>query len=466
MTWIDLILTPIYLLILYVVAYQFKPFATDKRTAKYFIPGFTVKIIGAIALGLVYQFYYGGGDTFVFYQDSSLINQVLLKNFTTGLKLLYSNDRFDPEIYLYTSRMHHFGDTSTYFVIKLAAVLSLISFNSYTVIACLFASISYSGLWNLYRTFYRLYPHLYKPLAYSVLFIPSVFFWGSGYLKDTITLASVGWVIYGLYWVVIKKQKFLQSSFVLIASCYILYVIKIYILLCLLPAIIVWVFLQYTSNIRSAIFKFVLTPLLLVVAAALSFYAIQVVGEDNSRYSLEAVAGTAEDTARWLAYLGETQGGSVYTLGDFDYSTAGMVRKALPAINVTLFRPYVWEVHNIVMMLSALESLFLLILTLYVLYKKGPLNVMKTIQKNTFVLFCLIFSVSFSFAIGISTYNFGSLVRYKIPMLPFYLLALLVILKPCGRRVLIKKRRKIIKRVEKEYAASKFENKSTVLLRS
>ena len=459
MTWIDLLLTPVYLAIFYVLAYIIKPRVTDKNTARYFIPGYTVKIVGAIALGLIYQFYYGGGDTFVFYQDSTLIHQVFFESPIAGLKLLFSNDRYDPDIYLYASRMHHFGDTSTYFIIKLAAVLSFLSLNSYTVIACMFASISYSGLWNLYRTFYRLYPHLYKPIAYSVLFIPSVFFWGSGYLKDSITLAAVGWAVYCLYWIFIKKQKSFQAVLALIISLYVLYVVKIYILLCLIPALVVWIFLQYTTNIRSAFFRYVVTPFVLIFAGVVGFYAVQKIGESNSRYSLEAMAGTAEETARWLSYLGETQGGSVYTLGDFDYSTAGMIRKALPAVNVTLFRPYVWEAHNIVMLMSALESLFLLLFTLYVIFKKGPLNFISTVRKNPFVLFCLIFSISFSFAIGISTYNFGSLVRYKIPMLPFYLVALLAILKPHAKRVLVKRRRKVVR-----LAAT--ENSSTTVSRA
>ena len=44
------------------------------------------------------------------------------------------------------------------------------------------------------------------------------------------------------------------------------------------------------------------------------------------------------------------------------------------------------------------------------------------------VLFALIFSISFAFAVGVSTFNFGTLVRYKIPLLPFFAVALILIL--------------------------------------
>ncbi|HRA12632.1 MAG TPA: hypothetical protein PKX31_13225, partial [Chitinophagaceae bacterium] len=41
--------------------------------------------------------------------------------------------------------------------------------------------------------------------------------------------------------------------------------------------------------------------------------------------------------------------------------------------------------------------------------------------------FCLVFTLIFAFAVGISSYNFGTLSRYKIPCLPFYAVALIVI---------------------------------------
>jgi hypothetical protein len=42
-------------------------------------------------------------------------------------------------------------------------------------------------------------------------------------------------------------------------------------------------------------------------------------------------------------------------------------------------------------------------------------------------MFLLIFAIVFSFGVGVSTFNFGTLVRYKIPMLPFFVTALILI---------------------------------------
>jgi hypothetical protein len=43
------------------------------------------------------------------------------------------------------------------------------------------------------------------------------------------------------------------------------------------------------------------------------------------------------------------------------------------------------------------------------------------------IQFCFVFSLIFAFAVGISSYNFGALSRYKIPCLPFYAIALILI---------------------------------------
>ena len=40
------------------------------------------------------------------------------------------------------------------------------------------------------------------------------------------------------------------------------------------------------------------------------------------------------------------------------------------------------------------------------------------------VFFCLTFALIFAFGVGVSTLNFGTLSRYKIPVLPYYILTL------------------------------------------
>ena len=72
---------------------------------------------------------------------------------------------------------------------------------------------------------------------------------------------------------------------------------------------------------------------------------------------------------------------------------------------------------------QSMESFIMLVLTFIVVFRNGR-SIFKKLGDSD-VLFCLVFSISFAFAVGVSTFNFGTLVRYKIPLMPFFSLALL-----------------------------------------
>jgi hypothetical protein len=78
------------------------------------------------------------------------------------------------------------------------------------------------------------------------------------------------------------------------------------------------------------------------------------------------------------------------------------------------------------MLLSALESLMMLALTIYMIFKMKSRVFVAMRDPN--IIFCLVFSITFAFAVGISTFNFGTLTRYKIPLIPFYFLAITLML--------------------------------------
>jgi len=59
----DFIVTPFIIFIVYLIGFIIRNYVTDNTTRKYFFPALTLKIIGAISVGLIYQFYYGGGAT-------------------------------------------------------------------------------------------------------------------------------------------------------------------------------------------------------------------------------------------------------------------------------------------------------------------------------------------------------------------------------------------------------------------
>lgn len=429
MGFINFLTTPVYLLILFGLAYFIRPKVTNRETSKYFIPALSAKFVGAISLGLIYQFYYGGGDTINAYHNGSIqIWKAFLDSPSIAFQLLTAGKEYEGDTFMYASKIFSYGDLPTYFIVRVAGFFSLFTLNSYYANALLFASLSFSGSWALFHAFHKLYPHLTQKTAIIVLFIPSVVFWGSGILKDTITFAAVGWLFYAFSNIFLLKQTSTLNILLFIVSGAIILHIKIYIAFCLFPSLIILSIMNRNKKIRNKLVRVLIAPFLLVLAGVLAFQSVSYLGSINRLYSIDQFAHRAQVTAEWLRFVSNKQGGSYYSLGDTDdFTNAGLARNFIPAVWVTLFRPYLWEVKNPVMLLSALESLAALFFFISILYKVGLLNVIKKTMTNPIILSFFIFSILFSFAIGASTYNFGSLVRYKIPMIPFFLMALLLL---------------------------------------
>lgn len=423
----DLIVTPIVIILVLTVAYVIRPSVTDRTTRKYFFPAIIVKIIGALALGFIYQFYYGGGDTFNYHTHGSRhVWEAFFDSPEKGLRLLINDGTSYHEVYRYASKIVFFTDPQSYVIVKIASVFDLLTFSSYSATAVLFAVVSFVGMWMFFLAFYEQYPQLHRWLAFAAFFIPSVFFWGSGLLKDTITIGCLGIATYQVYRIFIKKSFGVMNIFLLLFSLYSTYSIKIYILLTFLPAAIVWMFLVNLDAIRSTVLKILLAPFAILCATVLGYYAMVKAGEDNAKYSIQNVAMTAKITAYDIGFYSGRDAGSGYSLGELDGTLGSMIRLSPQAINVSLFRPYLWEVKNPLMLLSALESFLFLSLCIYIVFKKNLM--LASAFKNPNVLFALIFSITFAFAVGVSTFNFGTLVRYKIPLLPFFAVALILIL--------------------------------------
>jgi hypothetical protein len=123
----------------------------------------------------------------------------------------------------------------------------------------------------------------------------------------------------------------------------------------------------------------------------------------------------------------EYYGGNSFDIGEFDADPLSMLSKAHVAIAATLFRPYLWDVRNVVMLASALENTYIMLLTIFLLFRLKVIGFFSLIGKNPMLLFSVLFSLFFAFSVGIATSNFGSLVRLKIPCIPFYVASLFVL---------------------------------------
>lgn len=401
-----------------IAAYFLRSKFTNAQTKKYFIPALTLKFIGAICLGVIYQFYYSGGDTFNYWQHGSRwIWEAFLADPGQGLKMIFANIR-DQEHFEYYSQIWLRRSETSLFLIKITAFIDIFTFHTYSATAIFFALYSFSGLWAMYMGISKIFPDKTKLMAIGIFLMPSVIIWGSGIMKDTLVVGSLGWMTWSLInWIEYRKVT-LYSVIVFGISFLIIFNLKIYIVILFVPAIGLWLYLKSMSRIRSLAFRLLIAPVMLLFFAVLGYFAAQNIGEGSDRYALTDIPTWSRVTAYDLRYWTGRDAGSGYSLGALDGTWSSMLSYAPAAVNVSLFRPYPWEVTSVLMLLTSIESLLLLVFTLRLPIKN--LKNLKNILSSPILVFFLFFVLAFAFAVGVSTYNFGSLARYRIPILPFF----------------------------------------------
>lgn len=422
----DIFLTPIYMIFIYVIAMFFRKRVTTPQTIKYYIPALFLKVFGAIALGLLYTFYYDRGDTTSYYYHIQLLCKAFVESPALGFELLFSHGTYSTRTGFWTNQMFWYTAPAEFMVVRIGTLLSLLSFSTYTVIAMLFALLSFTGIWAMFLTFLKFYPNLHRQFAIALFFMPSVFFWGSGVMKDSLCLGGLGWIFFAFYRGAIERRKIIQSVIIIVVAAYPVLIMKAYILLAFLPPALFWIINEAGGRIRNRMLRRLLTPLFFVVGVGIAIVGLTRLTAGDQRFDLEQVAERARITSDYIYRVSVEQGGAAYNLGVMDGTIGGLLRMAPQAVNVTLFRPYIWEVRNPIMLLSALEAGLFFYLTITLIWRTGFFKTIRLIASVPILQLCFAFAIIFSMSVGLSTNNFGTLARYKVQMMPFYLSGLYI----------------------------------------
>lgn len=423
----DLLITPLFIGLIYFVINSTREsmLGANSPLKRFLLPALSLKIFGAIASGLVYQYYYLGGDTMDYYTSASFVSNLCFENFGDFLGLMNASPvSVDPQ-YSRFDFLDFLNDTPAWTLVRITALVDLVSFDSYPVVSVNFSLFSLFAAWKFFSLLCKLYPDpvLRQRFAYSMFYIPSVVFWGSGLFKDTLTMCGLFLFTVSIHAIVIRRELRLSHFIWLVLGFYLMVSIRIFYLVILVPCLMLWFFAEFRDKIiKSRFIRTVSFPVLMLFSVGFIVFGLRgVMGSDNE-ISADALKDKAAGFQSWHSSLG----GSSYNLGITDFSTLSLL-KAIPlGINVALFRPYIWETSSFFQMIAALQSLFFLYFTLRTIWRSG-FSFFYTLTSDPFLLFTLPFSMMYSFIAGFTSYNFGALDRYKIPALPMYMVTLVLI---------------------------------------
>lgn len=425
---------PIYILVIYYFAYRIRNvnlITRNRSEYKYFIGGLTAKLTGCLFFCLIYTFYYDGGDSRMYFESVVPFANLLETDFSAYLKVMFNPP--SPEMKsLFTVQTgvpysYIYFDDKTCMVVKLTSVFNYLGAKSYLLTSTVLAALSYVGPWKLYRLFVNYYPSLKLHLAMAILFVPSVIFWGSGILKDTYTFAGACLFIFYFHEIFIAgKWKSLLNHFLLVMSFFLIISIKPYIVMVLLPSILVWFMVHNVRKSENSLVSAIVAPFVVSVLLAGVYLLFTSLGDMLSKFSLDEALQTAQIIQHDLqqSYYGSNS----FNIGAFDGTATGALTLMPNAVFAGLYRPTLLEAASPVMLLSALENTLLLILTPIVLFRIGMRKTWKILMNNPIVAFGILFSILFGFVIGLTTANFGALVRFKIPLIPLFLSSLMIMI--------------------------------------
>lgn len=429
----DALIVPLIFLIAWLVSNRItqKHIATEPYY-KYFKWGLFAKLFAGLAFAGIYLIYYYGGDTTEYFLGTGNIVKLIFKDFGAFIKVFFGDH--SAEIYSYfdgtTGWPTYWRDPNSFAVCRFNVIFYILSFGSYIGNTLLMNIFLYAGAWRFYRIIVKLYPKNEKWFAYALLFFPSVLFWSSGILKDGWSLAAILIILSTIYQITINQEKIFYNLIVLLIWSYIAIQIRPYIFYSAFGAGLVWIGFTFIKKVENKALRTVTLPFIIIVlwfSSTLIFAQVsELAGERFG--SLDKMIEQAQIIQNDLIkdYYGENS----FDIGEFEATIPGILKKAPKAIVAGIFRPFIWEARNPLMILSGLENLILLFFSVYIVFSMKLKIFFQRFFSDPFLISTLIFSLTYAFMVGLTTANFGALVRYRIPALPFYLFFLLLMKIP------------------------------------
>jgi hypothetical protein len=420
----DWLLSFLYLGLIVLFAWFYIRFWKNNDLAyKWFIPALILKMLGGVAMACIYVYYYGGGDTFgYFYNSLGLVKLTGKDPWAVIHFLIGENSRNAYGVFDYSFQgmeFYLYENPKTWAVSRFSYPFVALGFGRFLQATILLNVMAFIGPWKLFLILNRRYPGITKWLVLAVLLIPSCLFWGSGLYKDSFTLSATMWVFYSFMAIGIEKKKVLLNLILIIINSYIIISIKPYIFAALLPAVLFIFLFSLIKNVKNKILRVVIFPTYLVLIVFGGLFVFTGLSSEMGSYgdintTIERVVVTREDFIN-----NELYSDNYFDIGKFDPSLTGVISKIPLALLYGLFGPLPWQVKNIVMLVSSVEAMFFLYFFVKALwnglFRKGFKKIVADPILISFFLFVFVFIIF----VGLSTANFGSLVRYRIPALPF-----------------------------------------------
>lgn len=414
----DFLIVPFWLLVAYFISTRIKKKnISEKPYYKYFSKALFIKLFAGLAFAFIYLYYYGGGDTLYYFWGSQSVSHMFFKSVPTFIKIIAGDQSLEVySMFDYsTGWPTYWRDANSFAVCRFNVPFYWLGFGSFLGNTLVMNLFLFFALWRFYEMLIQLYPNNEKQLAWALFYIPSVVFWSSGLLKDAWSLTGLIMIYTSIYQFIFLKERKIVNIFWILFWSYVLFAIRPFMFYIAAGSALIWVLFNTIEAIKSRFLRTIALPILIMIGYGVgSLLFLQTSSKANDRYSsMDSMLETAwiiqDDLKR------DYYGGNTFDIGYFEPTLPGIIKKAPQAIIAGLYRPFIWEGDGILMILSGLENCTILFLSLFFLIKGRIFLFIRKILKDPLLFSFSAFAIVFGFMVGLTTSNFGALVRYAIP---------------------------------------------------
>ncbi|GAB4236337.1 MAG: hypothetical protein Tsb0034_10920 [Ekhidna sp.] len=352
-----------------------------------------MKLAAGVTLGLIFKYYYTTGDTFTFFDQAVTFSQLPTNQYLTEL---FTSSNYEvtnsPRVLFFT---------------KFLSFFALITNHSYWISTLYLSLISFFCSCIVVRELTSIYSNLRHIIIISFLYVPTIVFWSAGLLKGTLAFSALSVLI--AYAISTYKLGEWQWKKILIGllAIFVLFKVKHYLLITFILFIGILAFLVLIRKNKR-------TKIAAIVVLILAAGATQLI---HPYLRIDRLKQTLYDNNQAISQKTDAIDRLDIQLADPDVRS---LLKVLPSsIKTGLFRPSIFDRTPFWGWLHKIENTLLSVLCIFsllLLIKEKPYIDWKLVIAGIAAIMIL------STMLAMSTPNFGTLVRYKNPMMPYFFL--------------------------------------------
>lgn len=259
---IDLALFMLYLAVMLWSFDRLPIFAHSNLSRRGLTAFFSLKLLFSIATVLVYTYYYsdrGHADIYKYFDDSKVIYDAIGQHPRTCAHIVtgIGYDKDDTELKTVLANTLHFdkkdaglGEANNRLVIRLHVLLRFISHGNIYIHTLFFCFLSFIGCVALYQALQPFFEYGQgRVLILPIFLVPSVLFWTSGMLKETLVMFFIGMLVFSALRV-LSFQNIFTNLVLMVVWVLCLYMVKPFIALSFLAAFYVMATVNFKGVAR------------------------------------------------------------------------------------------------------------------------------------------------------------------------------------------------------------------------